>query len=155
MKPGRVSDRPLGRGKPLRSSSPLKTLATLRRSQPKHAAPRDTGFSPAVRALVMARSAGRCEGCGIWLGRNGGQVQRRRAASSRVRNTIQNAARLCDSCHAAADQRDPLMNASGFWLASTQNPREVPVRLHGADGPTLWLTGSGTYSVTPPGHEMP
>ena len=43
--------RPLGRGHPRRGAA-LKTVATLRRSQPKHAAPRDTGGDLALIALI-------------------------------------------------------------------------------------------------------
>src|SRR5258708_13554248 len=54
-RPGR-SNRP-GRGHPVRSSA-LKTVTTLRRSQPKHAAPRDTGADLALIALVPYAVAG-------------------------------------------------------------------------------------------------
>ena len=49
--------KPPGRGHPLRSSA-LKTVTTLRRSQPKHAAPRDTGADLALIALVPYAVAG-------------------------------------------------------------------------------------------------
>jgi hypothetical protein len=49
--------KPLGRGLPLRSSA-LKTVATLRQSQPKHAAPRDTGADLALIALIPYAVAG-------------------------------------------------------------------------------------------------
>ncbi len=49
--------KPPGRGHPLRASA-LKTVATLRRSQPKHAAPRDTGADLALIALVPYAVAG-------------------------------------------------------------------------------------------------
>ena len=49
--------KPLGRGHPRRSSA-LKTVVTLRRSQPKHAAPRDTGADLALISLVPYAVAG-------------------------------------------------------------------------------------------------
>ena len=122
----------------------------LKQSQAKHAAPRGTRFSAAVKLAVRDRAGGRCEPCGIWLGWHEGKVERRRAGDYPFCGTVHNACLFCGRCHLAAEQRDPRMNAAGFWLTSKEDPREVPVMLHNMDDCRVWLTETGSYSVTPP-----
>ena len=121
----------------------------LKRSQVKHTAPRGTGFSMAVQLAVWARAGSCCEACGIWLARHEGKVGRRRAGAYPFCGMVHNACLFCGRCYLAAEQRDPRMNAAGFWLASKEDPREVPVMLHNVDC-RVWLTQAGNYSVTPP-----
>lgn len=103
---------------------------------------------------VRTRAGSCCEACGIWLGVHEGRVGRRRAGDYPFRGTVDNACLFCGRCNLAVVQRDPQMNAAGFWLASTEDPREVPILLHNMDECRVWLTQSGTYSVTPPEDKM-
>ncbi len=126
--------KPPGRDKPLgRSSSVLRTVTTLRRSQPKHAAPRETGPDRETRLLVLERDGWACACCGRSVIGQQYALQQRRARRSRGVNSPSNLVVLCGGCQLAAEQRDPLMNAAGFWLASMEDPREVPVMLRDAE----------------------
>jgi hypothetical protein len=131
----------------------------------RHIAPRDTGFSVAVKLAVRTRAGNGdpfgacCEACGCFLGRYGGQVHHRmnrQSGGSKLRNGIQNAALLCGTpddyatCHGKATRLDERMNAAGFWLSSKEDPREVPLVFHHMSGCVAWLTQNGDYSVTPP-----
>ena len=163
MKPGQLTDRPLRCGKGIRSSSSLKTLAALRRSQAKHAPPRDTGFSPEVKLAVRKRAGlgdpvvALCEPCGIWLGCNRGQVRPRvelfRGGGNPVVNAVLLCGDYCSGCCSLAMARDPAVHASGWWLTSDQDPRLQPVMLHRRRGPAVWLTESAGYSPCEPGNE--
>lgn len=165
---------PMPPGKPLkrtqfRSSSATRAATTLRRSEPKHARPKDTGFSPAVKLAVRTRAGNgdidfaRCECCAVWLGRYGGQVQHRVARGSGGRgpkapwwiNAIVNAALLCGTsftgCHGRAERREDDMEAMGFWLESTANPALESLMLHGDQGGvTVWLAADGSYAYEAP-----
>jgi hypothetical protein len=122
-----------GCGKPLRcSSSALRTVMTLRRSQPKHAAPRETGPDSETRLLVLERDGWACACCGRSVAGQQYALQQRWARRSRGVNSPSNLVVVCGGCQLAAEQRDPLMNAAGFWLAGMEDPREVPVMLEDA-----------------------
>lgn len=124
----------------------------------------ETGFTSAQRLKIRARAGwgdvndARCEACGIWLGRYGGQVQHRAArkmGGSRLRNVLPNGALLCGTSatgdHGRAERRDPQLHADGFWLEEGQDPRLVPIMLPYTDGglPT-WLTDDGEYAAECP-----
>jgi hypothetical protein len=135
------------------------------------AAPRrpraDTGFTPKVKLLVRTRAGNgdldeaRCECCGIWLGRYGGQVQHLVArgmggTSNPVLKTAANAALLCGTAqsgdHGLAESRDREMGAKGFWLPQGTDPRLVPMTLaseHGS-GITVWRSVGGEYLFEAP-----
>src|SRR5258708_31245305 len=79
--------KPPGRDKPLgRSSSVLRTVMTLRRSQPKHAAPRETGPGRETRLLVLERDGWACACCGRAVIGQQYALQQRRARRSRGGN---------------------------------------------------------------------
>jgi hypothetical protein len=132
---------------------------------------RETGFPGPVRLRVRARAGNgdaeqaRCEACGTWLGRYGGQVQHRLArkaggSRSKVINGIANAALLCgnryEGCHKLAEDRDEGMRRRGWWIRDGKgpdhDPRLVPVEVVSAGGLTrrAWLTEDGTYSEVRP-----
>jgi hypothetical protein len=140
--------KPLERGQALRSSA-LRTVTTLKRATPKHARPRDTGLDRQTRLLVLERDGWACACCGRSVIGQQHALQRRRARRSRGVNSPSNLVVLCGGCQLAAEQQDPFMLAAGYWLADTEDPRDVPVR--NMEGRTAWLTQSGTYSTTPPG----
>lgn len=151
--------KPLGRSEGLRSSSALKTVATLKRSQPKHAAPRDTGPSQKTRGLVLARDGFQCVACGKGVGGacTWWSLQHRKARGQGGGNSPQNLIVLCGSatsegCHRRCEDRDREFNGRGYWLHSWEDPALVPVMLfseHGS-GITVWLTEDGEYSLEAP-----
>jgi len=125
-----------------------------------------TGFSAAVKLACRTRAGGgdpfeaACEGCGIWLGRYGGQIQHRRArgkggSRNPVTSSIVNALLLCGTNetgdHGLAESRDDDAHEAGWWLRQDEDPRLVPVMIHGLQGgATQWLTPEGGYSTAPP-----
>jgi hypothetical protein len=132
---------------------------------PKRTPPRETGFSRAVKLLIRARAGNgdpdqaRCEACGIWLGRHGGQCQHIHARGTGGHSRASNGALLCGTpqsgCHGACESRgtggdgSERMRAMGFWRLSTDPVQ--PVMLHGADGGvTVWLADDGGYSLENP-----
>ncbi len=142
------------------TGAPVVPLAARRELRPRP----ETGFPRPVKTAVRKRAGGgdtgeaRCENCGIWLGRYGGQVQHRDArgmGGSRRGNTADNGGLLCgdpldrSTCHGRAEARDAGMNERGWWLRNGQDPARTPVTLW--DGREVRLTGDGGYSDTPPG----
>jgi hypothetical protein len=138
----------------------------MRRPKPKHARPKDTGFSTAVKLTVRTRAGNgdpdqaRCEATGVWLGRHGGEIQHRVARVSGGRGskapwwfrTAANAALLSREAHRLAESRDEHMRAAGWWLWSTQDASAEPVMLHDSSGGgnTVWLAADGTYAYEAP-----
>ena len=131
---------------------------------------RETGFPPKVKLDARKRSGGgevskaRCEACGTWLGRYGGEIQHRYARGSggcrsAVVNGTANACVLCLACHRLAEARDEGMRNLGFWIRRGKgreyDPRYVPIARMGASGEreTCFLTESGEYSPEPPSME--
>ena len=129
-----------------------------RKSRPR------TGFSPSVKLACRTRAGGgepdeaRCEACGTWLGRNGGEVQHLDArgmggTSLPLTNTIMNAALLCGSgamrtgCHGKCENRHLDMHARGFWLRGNQAPGQVRVQLWTRRW--VYLLPDGTYGNEP------
>jgi len=128
---------------------------------------KETGFPPRVRLAVRTRAGNGdpgeavCEGCGIWLGRYGGEIQHIRArgmGGSRERDSVTNGVLLCGpstdkrTCHGKCEARDEHMREAGFWRK--QSDPDVPVMLHGRQsGVLVWLTGDGGYQVARPGEE--
>ena len=122
-----------------------------------------TGFSAAVKLAVRTRAGNgdpdeaRCECCGIWLGRHGGQVQHIVArgmggTSNPVLKTAANGALLCGTAqsgdHGLAESRDREMGVKGFWLPQGTDPRTVPMTLW--SGGTVWRSGDGRYLTEQP-----
>ena len=123
---------------------------------------RDTGFSRAVRLAVRERAGNCCECHSIWLGDNGGELQHRVARGMGGRksgappwiNGVANGVLMCVPGHRDAESRSAHMHERGFWLRSGEDPRLVPVMLHGLQGGiAVWLTADGRYSARPPDEE--
>ncbi len=133
------------------------------RSSRKRGPVRDTGPSPKVRALVLAREGMACAACGISVIGRPHSIQHRRArgmggTADKSANSPSNLVLLCGSatspggCHLACEQRDIDMHGRGFWLRSWEDPAAIWVMLaseHGS-GVTVWLAADGTYSVASP-----
>ena len=140
-----------------------------RRQREKRPRTHPAEFSPKTRLAIRARAGNgdpfdaRCEACGKWLGRHGGEIQHRRArkaGGSRdpLLGSAQNGVLLCGpstdrrTCHGRCEDRgDEHMHGMGFWLRDGEDPSETPVMLHGIQGGvTVWLTADGGYSLTAP-----
>jgi hypothetical protein len=159
----------------LRRKTPLRTRAagmfgpgsSLKRSQPRHAKRKDTGFPQAVRLKVRTRAGdgdpdeARCEATGVWLGRYGGEIQHRVARLSGGRgpkapwwfNTASNAALLSKDAHRRAEAGDRHLIAAGFALDSTADATAEPIMLADANeggGVKVWLGADGEYLFQPP-----
>ena len=134
----------------------------------KNAAARKPGassgeFSPKVKLQCRTRAGNgdpdnaRCESCGCWLGRHGGQVQHRLArgsggSSNPLVRSLANAALLCGTaqtlCHGDAESRDPDrdMEAKGFVIRHGNgpdfDPRYVSIMLASpfGSGVEVWLS---------------
>jgi len=96
-----------------------------------------TGFSPAIRALVLARAQGCCEVCGCDMA--GLQVHHRRprGMGGSLRpdtNRTSNALVVCTSCHAAIESHREYARQRGYLVRQFgRPPLETPVLLHGAE----------------------
>ena len=129
--------------------------------------PKATGFPAAVKLAVRTRAgqgdpdAASCEACGLWLGREKGQIQHRVArgmggTSLPVNNSPANGTLLCGTpfelCHGLCEKRDEGMNEEGFWLRAGEDPLETPILLHSQYGSevTVWLGMDGEYHLQPP-----
>lgn len=151
LRPGK----PLRRGKGL-ARSPMKTLATPKRSQVKHTAPRDTGPDRKTRLLVLERDGWACVCCGRSVIGQRYSLQHRKRRSQDGTNSATNLLTVLGDgttgCHARIDSRiDPHDEARGYTVRSGQDPALVPVMLHGNDGGvTVWLGASGEYLFEPP-----
>lgn len=132
----------------------------------------EAGFPQRVQLLVRSRAGtcdpdmARCEACGVWLGRYGGQVQarlahRRTDGKDLVISGTANAALLCGNrllgCCSKVQARDQEMEARGWFIreggTAGHDPRYVPVMLFNPDsssGVRMWLREGGTYSTEPP-----
>lgn len=111
---------------------------------------RDTGFSPPVRAIIHARSGGRCE---YWCSDRAIEVQHRRARGAGGTtwpgiNLPSNGLDLCRHHHAWAETRDLVAKQAGLWVSRYDNPALVPLVLPGM--PPKWLTDDGDYQLTEP-----
>ena len=117
-------------------------------------------FRSRTRAGGGDPDSARCESCGCFLGRRGGQVQHRLArGSGGSRNplvrSLANAALMCGTpqalCHGDAESRDPGrgMKAKGFVIDHGKglefDPRCVPIMLGSqfGSGQTVWLAENG------------
>jgi 5-methylcytosine-specific restriction enzyme A len=153
------------------SAAPRPVLSPDAWTRPRRSRP-ETGFPRAVKLLARTRAGNgdpeeaRCECCGKWLGRIGGEIQHRVArgyggSRSPVINGICNAVLLCgnryEGCHGKAEDRKPEMKDGGFYIPDGKgpghDPRLVPLRVRGEDGTVLaerWLTADGQWTTQDP-----
>lgn len=183
---------PLTRSAPMPAGDPARALSRRRQPAPGDAssvplrargrAPRTTGrggigqpkagppgeFSPAVKLAVRKRAGhgdpheALCEGCGVKLGIDGGQVHHRvnRGAGGcrdEIVNSCAGALLLCGTpltgCHGAATDQELHLrdDAAGFWIRHGTtpefDPRNVGVMLYalgkGNGGAPVFLAADG------------
>lgn len=105
----------------------------------------DGAFSPAVRAIIKARSAGYCERCALPLLRNGqvhhrrprGMGGTRRAGSGQPANGLW----VHPACHAKVESDREKALAHGWLVRQEQDPEEVPIIRYGK---WVYLLNDGT-----------
>jgi hypothetical protein len=169
----RARSQPLGRTQPMTNTGfTIRVVRDGERSGaavikfPERKPHKDTGFSPVIKVLVRVRAGNgdiddaRCEACGAWLGRAGGQIQHRKArgmggTSRGVIASVVNAGLLCGTpstgCHGRCERRERLIQARGWWLEAGQDPVTVPVTMHGENGSRVaYLLMNGTYGDCEP-----
>ncbi len=157
---------PMPHGKGLEGGTGLVRRVPLRAVPADRPRParRETGFPRAVKLLIRTRAGGGdpeqavCECCGKWLGRSGGEVQHRLArkmggSRNPVVNGVTNGVLLCgnryEDCHKRCEDRDPAMEAAGFWIRDGKgpdhDPRLVPLLVRTSTGEIApcWLTEDG------------
>lgn len=92
-----------------------------------------TGFSSRVRAVIIERSDGWCECCGL---KRGAEVHHRRArgmGSTKRPETNQpsNGLFLCPECHRRAESHRTSALAFGWLVPQHRDPRDIPVLYRG------------------------
>lgn len=143
-----------GERKPWRAGEALERAVQPRKAR------RETGFPREVKEAVRARAAHHCEACGVLVPPGYGNIQHRRArkmggSRNPIISSIANAVLLCGTPltgdHGLCEKRDAHMHEMGFWLEEHEDPREVPIMLHGEyGGATVWLTDDGWYADVAP-----
>lgn len=132
-------------------------LASASRTARYRKAPRDTGPSRAVRALVLERDGYACVCCGTSIIGRPYSLQHRLRRSHGGGNSPANLITVLGTgttgCHERIDsRRDPSDEAKGYTVRSWDDPLLIPVMIfspHGS-GITMWLTDDGTYATEPP-----
>jgi hypothetical protein len=128
----------------------------------KIARPRDTGPTPAQRALVAERAGWCCELCGhqlhdgdSWMGPHSWHHRQPRGMGSSRRpetNAAYNLLLVCGTgndsgCHGFIESHRKSAEDAGWLVRHGLDPAEVPVAIHGRPGMTL-LTDDGDYRET-------
>lgn len=140
---------------------PVRSLNATRVKTPARRRPRDTGPTPAERALVVDRAGWCCELCGRRLGHHDTgfvaphsihhRQPRGLGGSSRPeRNAAYNLLLLCGSatslggCHQLVESRRAHAEEQGWLVRHGTDPAEVPVYVTGYGA--VLLTGDGRYA---------
>lgn len=107
-----------------------------------------TGFSPAVRQLVIARSQGFCEACGtdrpehLHHRRSRGMGSTHRPESNQAANALA----VSSYCHLQLIEANPALALRNGWrVRQNDHPAGVPVLLHGS----TWALLNDDGTVTP------
>lgn len=151
--------KPLKRDKGLERTVGLAQTSPLRRSASTTSKPaKNTGPTPTVTNLVLARAAGHCERCGgpldgLWGYSKQHRVPRALGGSSMPYiNQASNLAVLCGTattrCHGEVESDRTQAEADGWIVRHPKNPATQPVTLW--DGRRVWLSDDGQYLAEPP-----
>lgn len=115
--------------------------------------PRPLGPSPELRKLVLERDGYGCACCGRSIIGERYTIGFRKRQGRGGRCIPSNLLTFLHECDRRIDSRiDPRDEANGYWVLSSQDPREVPVVLSGITGPGLgvWLDDAGGYLLEDP-----
>jgi hypothetical protein len=95
--------------------------------------PMGNGFPPAVRAIILERSGGVCEYCGLQRGTDAHHRRPRGLGGSRRKdtNTASNALWLCGACHRWAESHRTDALHEGILCLQIESPRKSAVRYRG------------------------
>lgn len=144
-----------------RSPMPQRTTPMRRTSLKASTAPRkrqrDTGPTPKVRALVLARDGFACVCCGGSVIGHVYSLQHRKRRSQGGRSDAPNLIVVLgdgsQGCHARIDSReDPHDEAAGYTVRSYDDPARMPVLYvspHGS-GQMAWLLPDGGLAFESP-----
>jgi hypothetical protein len=156
---------PLRRTRPLEARTGLRASTGLARSpasalKPATAqrkAPRDTGPTARVRALVLERDGYACACCGVSVIGKHYSLQHRKRRSQGGRSDAPNLLTVLGDgttgCHARIDSRvDPHDEAKGYTVRSHDDPALIPVMYfsEGGSGFAAWLCADGSLSFDGP-----
>jgi len=111
-----------------------------------------TGFPKPVRDMIMARSQGHCEICGMAAPEQIHHRRPRGAGGSKADDTNQaaNGLAICSPCHAIVESRREFAFDRGWLVRQGHSPVNVPVVFHGS-----WalLTDDGGVFRPPTGRD--
>lgn len=161
----------LSPGKPLRrvepgglKRAPARGKVAAASGRGKAQARTETGFTTVQRLAIRTRAGNgdpgdaRCEICGIWLGRYGGQVHHRmnrQSGGSRLRDHLSNAVLACGTpesgchgkCTTGTGEVLAGMEAAGFVLRTGRDPERESILLAGLDGGLeVWIDDYAHYT---------
>lgn len=141
----------------------MKRSGWLRRGKPmnrtarKRKPVRDTGPSPKVRAMVLARDGFLCVRCGVSVADRSRSIHHRVRRSQGGRNVPECLITLCGDgltgCHGWVHRNIAEARTSGWLLLGTDDPLAEGV-LYASEhqsGLTLWLTPDGGHAFALPG----
>lgn len=135
---------PLPRRKRLQARAALNRAAELTRSAMKATSPKRDPAEAAARRVVRARSAGRCEVCGVRAATN---FHHRLNRSGGGRWDATNGLDLCGSgttgCHGEITTNPKRAREQGWSVPSYADPARTPTWIYGRE--FVLLTPHGTY----------
>jgi len=143
------------------TSQPRRPVPHERKTAGARKAPKNTGPSGRVRALVLQRDSYSCVCCGQSITGRPHSVGHRKRRSQGGTNEMTNlltflglgSGMFPDDHHFRIDSRkNPHDEAQGYTVRSHEDPALVPVMLHSehGSGGLVWLTESGGYSTEAP-----
>jgi 5-methylcytosine-specific restriction enzyme A len=93
-----------------------------------------TGFTPAVRSIIVERSGGYCERGGRALGAEAHHRRPRGMGGTRrvETNLASNGLWLCHDCHRWTELNRTAALRGGWLVEQNEDPRRVPVLYRGA-----------------------
>lgn len=149
----------LARRTPLAGGTGLSWKQGLERkpaTAPKRKAPRDTGPSRDMRAMVLERDGASCLRCGASIAGRPYSIHHRKRRSQSGGHTFDNLVTLCGDgvflCHGWVHAHVSEAFDAGWLVPGSADPAHVPVLIaspHGS-GALVYLSADGTYSAESP-----
>lgn len=112
-----------------------------------------SSFAPRVRQVVIDRSMGRCERCGVGVGVDNSEIHHRLprgmgGSRDAMLGQPANALRLCRSCHRYVEGNTEDVYDHGWKVRHGQIPAQVPVLMVTPYGRGPWLLDDfGCYTL--------
>lgn len=98
-----------------------------------------------AKALLWARSYGRCEACGLATPARDPHHRQARGmggvhgAAKVASNDVRNLLALCRICHDSVDAAPDLARAVGWLVVHPIDPYAIPVKIKTVNGPGWWF----------------